>query len=219
MSCGAELKIRETLCAKLGVKARFLGARALLLSAFFSIAFNVPQDSVQAQKKKTYTQADIKVVYITQFGQAIAWPKAAFENAKNPLVITVFGPEHQRDSWDKVAKRTINKRKIKIVRTNDLKKIKESHILFVSSGVPKRNWPNIFAAAQGLPILIVGESDNFAVKGGSINFFVKEGNRIGYEINPRQIKSQSLMPDAMILKLGVVVGMQQSGTQKGVSQP
>ncbi len=63
-----------------------------------------------------------------------------------------------------------------------------------------------FRRAKNRPILIVGETENFATKevGGIVNFFVQDTS-IKFEINPKSLNAVGLKANSKLLQLGVVI--------------
>jgi len=61
---------------------------------------------------------------------------------------------------------------------------------------------------QGHPILFVGESNGFATRGGTINFFV-DGNNVRFELNADQALQSHLVLNAKMHQLGTRVSTSQ----------
>jgi len=84
--------------------------------------------------------------------------------------------------------------------------LKDVHLLFVSASEEKR-VDTIIAALQSRPVLLVGESEGFAQRGGIIRFFLA-ANKVRFEINAAAAKQRGVRLSAQLLKLGTAVGKQ-----------
>jgi hypothetical protein len=62
----------------------------------------------------------------------------------------------------------------------------------------------IIEALRSKPVLLVADADEFARRGGMINF-VLERNKVGFEINAAVIKRAGLSANAQLLKLARTV--------------
>ena len=63
----------------------------------------------------------------------------------------------------------------------------------------------IRAALDGLPVLTIGESSDFAIAGGMIGF-VREGARLRYQINQDAIATAGLRLETVVLQHGELIG-------------
>ena len=94
-------------------------------------------------------------------------------------------------------------RKIIIKRTRRLEDLKNCHVVFVAQSESGRIG-EIVSGSHGASILLVGESDRFARKGGAIGF-VMDGDKVRFEINPGAAQRNGVEISSRLLKLGKVV--------------
>lgn len=146
----------------------------------------------------------IKAAYLYNFAMFIDWPPDAFPTRNAPFVIGVFGA----DRFDHALERTvrdkrIDKRPIVIRRLEAPQDLKRCHIVFVSSSDAARIG-DVAARLEGLPILVVGETPDFARRGGSIAFVI-EDNRVRFEVNLDAARRARLTISAKLLNLATVV--------------
>ena len=77
------------------------------------------------------------------------------------------------------------------------------NILFVSRSEPA-SVGEIVGALAGSPVLLVGEQDRFARKGGMINF-IEVDKKVRFEINESDAKRAGLKISSQLLKLATLV--------------
>lgn len=81
------------------------------------------------------------------------------------------------------------------------------HILFIPSSVGPEEQAAAIRKTHGLPVLLVGETPDFAEQGGDVNFFI-EDNRVRFEINREAAMRQRLKISSKLLGLAKIVGGQ-----------
>ena len=153
----------------------------------------------------------LKAVYLYNFGNYIDWPAKAFPN--NPpdqqeFVIGVLGTKHPVHTVLKAigVRKKVGPRKLKSVMIPDVKADWSCHVLFIPAACPEDIVNAALKKAKEKPILIVGESDNFASPdiGGHVQFFV-QGAAIKFFIRPKAIAAQGMKAGARILQIGQVL--------------
>ena len=151
----------------------------------------------------------IKANVIRTFLPYLEWPEGCFEKDKSPIIIAVVGRDPFGSILDKVFKRQkLGKRPILVQRFPDAKRIAECHILFVPSTEIK-NLAGIVAAVKGKSVLLIGDTKDFAINGGIINFYLKtttteDGKEVAktrFEINAEEAKARKIRISSRILKV------------------
>ena len=172
-------------------------AAALLVVAMI-LGWLAPRASAQ------YSETEVKAAFILNFAQFSKWPPKAFADAGASLTIGVFGDDSLGGALDKVCRgQSIGGRKITIKRTRRLEDLKNCQLVFVAQSESGRIG-EVLSGSQGAAILIVGESDRFARKGGAIGF-VMDGDKVRFEINPGAAQRNGVEISSRLLKLGKVV--------------
>ena len=77
------------------------------------------------------------------------------------------------------------------------------HVLFVSQS-EQESIPGILDAVAGDSVLTVGETENFASRGGIIEFLIV-ANKLRFEINLQTARRARLGINSQLLKLAVIV--------------
>jgi hypothetical protein len=93
----------------------------------------------------------------------------------------------------------VNDRPLVVQRYHRLGEIKTCHVLFISRTESAR-LEEILASLKGRSILTVGDTDDFALRGGMIRF-VTEKNKIRMRINLEAVKAANLTISSKLLRL------------------
>jgi len=164
-----------------------------------------PQSDDEAKKKLL----DIKANLIRTFVSYIEWPPDRLEKKTSPIIIGVVG----KDPFGRILDGAFKGKKygdhpIVVRRYSNTKKLSECHILFVPETEVK-SLKGILAAVKDKHVLLIGDSKDFAIKGGIINFYLEktkgkrgeESVRVKFEINADQAKKEEIKISSKILKL------------------
>jgi len=145
----------------------------------------------------------VKAAFLFNFAKFVEWPTEAFSDPNAPLVITVFGEDPFNGSLEAVKGKLVNNRKLTIRRVKDIQDIGKSNVLFVSPSA-KKDLARILETLQGQSVLTVGEDGVFTQCGGIINF-VKEDNRVRFEVNVSAAERAGLKISSRLLALARIV--------------
>jgi hypothetical protein len=150
------------------------------------------------------SEDEIKAAYLFNFVKFVEWPSEAFSDSKAPIVIGVLG-EGTFDSILKqtVAGKTIQARPLVIKHWTDVDGSWECHLLFVNASA-RGSLGEVLKRTKPLPVLTVGEMEDFAQRGGIINFITVD-NKVRFEINNRTAKTAGLQISSKLLTLATKV--------------
>jgi YfiR/HmsC-like len=181
-------------------------ARTITVFLSWSVLFCCHQSAASGQEvvdiRKEY---NVKAVTLYAFGRYVTWPESSFETPDSPFVIGVVGENPFGDALDQIAaKKTVGKRPILVRMLTSPSDYARCHILFVPGAVSHEAEAKLFQQVAGKPILLVGESNGFAERGGIINFY-QSGANIRFELNPDKASEAQLSFDAKLLSLGTKV--------------
>jgi len=152
----------------------------------------------------------VKAAFLFNFTKFVDWPSEAFSDANSPFVITVFGNDPISSSLEDIKGKVVNNRKLTVRRVKETQDIGKSNVLFVSPSA-RKELGRILEALQGQNVLTVGEDGAFTQCGGIINF-VKEDNRVRFEVNVTAAERAGLKISSRLLALArVVKGSAQGG--------
>jgi hypothetical protein len=146
----------------------------------------------------------IKAVFLFNFAQFVEWPAGTFSSVEAPFVIGVLGKDPFGDYLDATVRdEKINGHAIVVKRFDDVAKVKDCHILFMT---PKKSdqLQQILADLKFQNVLTVGDISNFAHQGGMIGFFT-DNNKIKIQINPEVAKGAGLEVSSKLLRVSEIV--------------
>ena len=178
-------------------------------------------------RAQSATEPELKAAFLYHFAQFIEWPpdvsanseqeqrncanchhskrsKESVAASKAPITFCVVGD----DSFAEVLGQALED---KIIRGQNLlvqqwEQSKNSHpcnVLFVASSA-KNTVAEILRTGDGRGVLIVGETEGFAKRGGMINFILSD-KKLGFEINRKSAESAGLKISSRLLTLAKAV--------------
>ena len=83
------------------------------------------------------------------------------------------------------------------------KDLKDCNILFISSS-EKAHFQEVIQIVKGMPVLTIGETPNFARRGGIINFTL-EDSKVRFEVNIEAARQADLNISSRLLSLARIV--------------
>ena len=171
---------------------------ACLLAMFTISPVALAELSAQTRSPREY---EIKAAFLYNFALFIEWPEAAFGASTSPLVLCVLGDDPFGPALDTVEGRTAEGRTIEVRRFDGLEDLDECHILFISSS--EREWlADVVEFLGSSSVLTVGETDDFAERGGIINLTIVR-NKVRFEINLEAGNRAGLRLSSQLLNLAV----------------
>jgi len=154
----------------------------------------------------------VKAAFLFNFAKFVAWPRDAFPNEKTPITLCVFRHDPFGSALDEVIReKAINNRELLARRVNDLPELKTCQLVFIS-GREEKQLPEILNSLKGASALVVGEGEDFAERGGAVQFFL-ENNKLRFAINVDAIQRARLQASSKLLALARIV--HDSGHPKG----
>ena len=143
----------------------------------------------------------VMAAFLLNFTRYVTWPAAAFPDGEAPIVIGVLDPDPFGDVLDRtVAGRKSHDRRIEVRRLKSLKEAAGCHVLFVGKAAPAE-----LTELRGRPVLIVGESEDFArTSVGAVALFVAEG-RVAFEVNLAAARKSGLDVSSRMLAVARAV--------------
>lgn len=145
-----------------------------------------------------YQEYQVKAELLANFSAFVKWPEGTFAASNSPVVIGVVG----KDPFDRFLEQAVQAggrpgRPLKLRRVTTDAELRECQVLFVCSS-ERRRLREIRERVKGLPVLTVGETDDFLDQGGIINFLLK-GQSVRFEISVESAQAAGLRVDAKLL--------------------
>jgi hypothetical protein len=149
---------------------------------------------------ETSPEYQVKAVFLFNFAQFVDWPPKAFPEPQTPLVIGVLGEDPFGTYLDETVRgENVNNRPLVVQRYRRIGDIKTCHVLFINRSETDR-LEQILASLRGRNILTVGDTDDFAQRGGMIQL-VTEKNKIRMRINLEVVKAANLTISSKLLRV------------------
>lgn len=187
-----------------GVKSRRLTA-ALALAASLA-AVGEPWAVAQP------SEDEVKAALLYNFTRFVDWPDDAFPEPASPFVFCILSDDSfGQEVGDTVAGKMLDGRDVRVRQVAELSAFSTCQLLFVSRSERGR-LPEILAALRQLPVLTVGDSDEFVGGGGMIGLVLRR-SRVRFEIDQAAAERAGLAISSRLLDLAdrVVTSRQPTG--------
>lgn len=146
----------------------------------------------------------LKAAFLLNFAKFIEWPPDAIPGNTTPISICVFKYDPFGSALEEILRgKNINDRTLVARRIKDLPELRTCQVLFVSAKEDK-SLPEILSSASGTSVLVVGESEDFAQRGGAIQF-VLEANKLRFAVNVDAVQRARLSVSAKLLTMAKIV--------------
>ncbi len=147
----------------------------------------------------------IKSVFMYNFANYFTWPATTFNQANQPFRICVLGKDPFGIDLDLVVEgEDVEGRKVAVQRIQTFRRSSNCQVLFVSES-QQANLTKILAYVKRYPILTVSDVDDFAVRGGMVEFFNSANNEVLFKIVPKIVKEAKLIVSANLLEIAQIV--------------
>jgi hypothetical protein len=148
---------------------------------------------------------EVKAGFLFNFTKFVTWPPEAFPSPNSPLVIGILGEDPFGQAFDaSIAGENAQGRPIRVRRISRIEEaLPGCQVLFISHS-EERNLADKLQALAAVPILTVGDDDDFVALGGIIQFFLDQ-NRVRFAINLAASRRAGLKISSQLLRLARVV--------------
>jgi YfiR/HmsC-like len=183
---------------------------ALRSLLFVAVVFHrVAAGSAWAQPGSDEDQ--MKAAFLFHFAQLVEWPADAFDRSDSSLFLCTLEDDAFFDELENTVEgKQIGSRTIRVRHVHFSQATRGCDMLFISKSQGKSLQ---LATLRDLPVLTVGESDDFLSSGGMIRFRLAE-DRIRFDINLEAADSSHLKISSRLLLLANSVS-RGSGMEKG----
>jgi hypothetical protein len=150
------------------------------------------------------SEYQVKALFLLNFAKYVDWPPVSFAETNTPIIIGLYGEDKCGEALKKAVEgRTVAGPRIIIQPVGKDDDLGKCHILFISVS-DKKQLGEILDKIKALPVLTVGETDQFMEQGGVINFVKREG-RIRLKINLDAARRAKLQISSKLLNVADVV--------------
>jgi hypothetical protein len=171
-----------------------------LISLFFPAYIFVESFSAQEQT----SEYDLKAAFLYNFTQFVTWPNDVFPGSDSNFNICIFGKDPFGESLKNlVENENVKTHPIKVVQINNDQQLDSCHILFIAKD-KIASIQNLDSQLGSKPVLTIGDSPDFADRGGVIGIGLIE-QRIKLRINLSAANSKHLTISSKLLRLSEVI--------------
>ena len=179
--------------------------RALIAACFLAVAM-----IGAAAQSAPVSEYEVKAAFLYNFVRFVEWPRQAFADSSTPVRICVLGGNLLGPALDRIERgKSIAGRSIISTQLRSPTEAFACHVLFVSRS-DSETLKQILQRTRGLPVLTVGENDDFIALGGIINF-VLDQDRVRFEINLSAAERHHLKLSSKLLAVARVVNVEGGG--------
>jgi len=147
------------------------------------------------------SETEVKAAFLFNFAKFVTWPTQAFSSETAPIQLAVFGDEEITSTLKSLlSDKKAHGRSFEVKRISTPQEAKNFQIVYITSTESRRTI-QVLEATRKLPVLTVGESDQFLDLGGMINFLFEE-SQLRFEINPEPAEKVKLEISSKLLRLG-----------------
>jgi len=130
---------------------------------------------LRAASAATEAEYKVKGGYLSNFGNFVDWPASAFSSRSSPFIIAVMDGNDAPAVLEQVfAGKSIAGHPVQVRTVSSTPR--DAHILLVTR-TAGRSPEDVRGGLGGAPTLLVGETEQFAERGGIIGF-VRDGENI-----------------------------------------
>jgi hypothetical protein len=150
------------------------------------------------------SEHEVKAALLFRVAKFIDWPAEAFTSPSSPFVMCVVGAEAPLRAFNSLEGKQVNAHPIAVRRvTGDMLDLRQCHAAFFpDDGAADVDYA--LGKLQGVPVLTVGENEQFARRGGSLALVTRE-QRVRFTINLQASKRAGLIVSSQLLQLATVV--------------
>ena len=165
--------------------------KLLLLLSFAFFVMHI----AHAQNEK------FKALFMYNFTKYIEWPAAA---RQGDFVIGVLGNSPMTKELEIIAgKQKVGSQNIVVKTFNTIEEVTNCQILYIPTA-KSSSLPQVIDKVNGKSVLLVTDKDGLAKQGACINY-VKDGDRIKYELNRNNVEKRGMVVNSSLVTLGIPV--------------
>jgi len=182
------------------------------IAALLSAVLLVPGEVQPAAAQGSAEEYQVKAAFIFHFAQLVEWPAGALNASDQSINLCIFDDEPQRKQLQSTIEgKPVGTRVLHVRILDQDQNIQGCNILFLSRDEGRRQV-GILRRVRDLPVLTVGETDDFLADGGMIHFHL-DGDKIRFDINATPADSSHLKISSRLLLLATSVTLTAGGTK------
>lgn len=156
-----------------------------------------------ASEPRVANEEALKAAYLYNFAKFVEWPEGSLGQQ---LRLCVHGEEQLHTAFTRIQGRSAQKRQIEVVLLDPAVGThgQACEILFISRRRGSEGLAEVLEPLSGLPVLTVSDLDQFADRGGMIEFR-NVGQHIKFVVNIAASRHSGLSISAFLLQLALEV--------------
>ena len=143
----------------------------------------------------------VKAGFVYNFTKYITWPTS--DTPQDNFNLCVEGNDQLDGGLEALYGKKIGNKSLILIRDVSGEALKSCHMVFVADDA-KLNMQKVLKKFDGLPVVTVSDRADFIKMGGMIGL-LRDGNRVGFEINVIPARAVGLSISAQLLKLAKYV--------------
>jgi hypothetical protein len=152
----------------------------------------------------TAEEYQVKAAFLFHFAQLVEWPAGALSASDQSIYLCLFDDEpRRRELENTIEGKRVGTRVLHVRMIDQRQNVQGCNILFLSRDEGRREVA-ILRSVHDLPVLTVGETNEFLAEGGIIHFQF-DGNKIRFDINAASADSSHLRISSQLLLLATSV--------------
>jgi hypothetical protein len=146
----------------------------------------------------------VKAAFLFHFAQLVEWPAGALSASDQSIYLCIFDDEpHRRELENTIEGKPVGARLLHVRILDQKQNTQGCNILFLSRDEARRQAA-ILRSVHDLPVLTVGETNEFLAEGGMIHFHL-DGDKIRFDINAADADASHLRISSRLLLLATSI--------------
>ena len=173
-------------------------ASAAVLYCLFAMCPAGPVSAESLEEHNVLAALTLNIVRFT------SWPAGAFKEASDNITLCLIGDNIVQQAFENIKHKGVGNKRLNVVFLSRLRNFESCQVLYISE--LKRNiLLQVIDEVKNLPVLTIGESNEFAHEGGMVGMENVRG-KIQLTVNLSVVKVAGLTISSRLLKLATVIG-------------
>jgi hypothetical protein len=152
----------------------------------------------------TLPEYQLKALFLYNFAKFVDWPSGTFAETNSPIIVGVLGKDRFGPYLHSIAEgQPLNGHPFVVRSYATVNQARECHILFIGDSEAKK-LDEILKILKGLSVLTVSDIDDFARRGGMIQF-IQAGGKVRFAINNAAARAARLRISSQLLNLATEI--------------
>jgi hypothetical protein len=182
--------------------ATVVGEVVLLLAALAGLAPCASAEPAPPATARVTSKSQLMAAYLFNFTRFVEWPAGAAGDSSRAITIGVVADDSLYATLASIEGKQSNGRTLHVQRFAGPQVTQPCDVLFIG-GAPQDWMKPLLAGLAGLPVLTVGEAEEFTESGGVLGFFFQD-NKLRFEIDVENAERAKLGISSQLLRLARV---------------